>query len=82
MSLAQGPAAPFGYRYSVDLSNFPANASVTVTCHDSVDPQGFYTFTMQTDGNGSAFTQNQCYSMDGPDHWVFANGVESNHVSW
>jgi hypothetical protein len=25
---------------------------------------------------------NGCYSNDGPDHWVIANGHESNHVTW
>jgi len=82
ISLAQGPAAPAGYRYAIRLNHFPANANITVTCHDSVDPGGFYTFTMHTDGSGSAFTQSQCYSGDHPDHWVRANGIESNHVSW
>jgi hypothetical protein len=82
VSLARGPAAPAGYRYAVTLTNFAANSSVTVTCHDSVDPQGFYTFTLVTDASGAAFTQNQCYSGDGPDHWVFANGIQSNHVTW
>lgn len=80
--LAQGPPAPSGYRYAVTLHGFPGNSNVGVTCHDSVDPQGFFTFVMHTDGAGSAFTQNQCYSADGPDHWVRANGIESNHVRW
>ena len=80
--LAQGPAAPAGFRYAITLSGFPANAAVTVNCRDSKDPGGFYTFTMTTDGAGNAFTQSQCYSADGPDHWVIASGVESNHVQW
>ncbi|WP_147251727.1 hypothetical protein [Blastococcus sp. TF02-8] len=82
VSLAQGPSAPAGYRYAVSLSGFSPGAAVTVTCHDSADPGGFFTFTMTTDGAGNAFTQNQCYSGDGPDHWVRAGGRESNHVAW
>jgi hypothetical protein len=83
VSLAQGPAAPAGYRYAVTLSGWPTGASVSISCRDSRDPGGFFTFTMVTDGAGNAATQNQCYSSDGPDHWVVANGtVESNHVSW
>jgi hypothetical protein len=60
--LAQGSTAPAGYRYAVTPQAFPANSAVTVTCHDSVDPGRFYTFTMYTDGSGNAFVQNQCYS--------------------
>lgn len=82
VTLAQGPAAPAGYRYAVQLTGFPANSNVSVTCYDSVSTGGFYTFTMRTDGGGSAFTQSQCYSGDGPDHWVVAGGLTSNHVQW
>lgn len=82
VSLAQGPAAPQGYRYAVTLSGFSPNASVSVSCRDSVDPGGFYTFGLGTDGGGNASTAAYCYSGDGPDHWVVANGVESNHVAW
>ncbi len=82
VTLAQGPVAPFGYRYAVTLSGFGANASVSVTCFDSVSPNGFYTFNMTTDGAGGASTASQCYSADGPDHWVIASGISSNHVAW
>jgi hypothetical protein len=34
------------------------------------------------DGAGNAATASYCYSGDGPDHWITANGVESNHVTW
>ena len=81
-TLGKGPAAPAGYRYAITLDHFAPNAGITITCHDSVDPQGFYTFTLYTDGNGHAFTQSYCYSGDHPDHWFRANGVESNHVTW
>jgi hypothetical protein len=37
--------------------------------HDPADP-------------GSAATASQCFSGDGPDHWVRASDVESNHVTW
>jgi hypothetical protein len=82
VGLAQGPAAPQGYRYAITLSGFAANTSVSVSCRDSVDPGGFYTFGLGTDGGGNASTASYCYSGDGPDHWVVAGGVESNHVTW
>jgi hypothetical protein len=82
ISLAQGPPAPAGFRYAITLSSFPASSIISVSCRDSVTPGGFYNFSMVTDGAGNASTQNQCYSADGPDHWVVANGVESNHVGW
>ena len=81
--LAQGPAAPSGYRYAVTVDHFAPNTSVSVSCRDSVSPGGFYTFSLAIDGNGHGFTQSSCYSGDGPDHWVVVNGgVESNHVVW
>jgi len=70
--LGQGPKAPAGYYYAIVLTGFTANSDVSVSCHDSVDPSGFRTFTLHTDGTGSASTQSQCYSGDGPDHWVVA----------
>jgi hypothetical protein len=82
VQLAQGPAAPSGYRYAVTLVGFSPDTSVTVICYDSVSLGGFYTFQIATNGSGGAATAAQCYSGDGPDHWVVANGVESNHVAW
>jgi hypothetical protein len=83
VTLAQGPVASGGaYRYAVTLSGFPANVTVSVECYDSVSPSGFYNFGLSTDASGNAFTQSQCYSGDGPDHWVVANGVTSNHLQW
>src|SRR5205823_4254792 len=82
VSLSQGPSAPQGYRYAIRLSGFPASTSVSVTCYDSVSTGGFYTFRLGTDAAGQASTQSQCYSGDGPDHWVVAGGHESNHVQW
>jgi len=82
VTLAQGPAAPAGYRYAITISGFPANTSVSISCRDSVDPNGFYTFGLTTNGSGSASTASYCYSGDGPDHWVIAGGTESNHVTW
>src|SRR6266568_7394476 len=82
VALSQGSAAPQGYRYAVRLTGFPARTSVAVTCYDSTSPGGFYSFTMATDAAGNGFTQSQCYSADGPDHWVNAGGHESNHVTW
>jgi hypothetical protein len=82
VTLAQGPSAPAGYRYAITLDHFPANSSISVSCYDSVSPGGFYTFNLGTDSSGHAFTESYCYSGDGPDHWVVANGVQSNHISW
>ncbi|RQX05921.1 hypothetical protein [Micromonospora inaquosa] len=82
VTLARGPAAPSGYRYAITISGFNPNATVTVTCHDSVDPGGFYALSLRTDGGGNVATATQCYSGDHPDHWVRANGIESNHVTW
>ena len=80
--LSQGPTAPDGFRYAVTLRGWPGSASVTLTCRDSVDSGGFYTFTLQTNAAGEAFTNQQCYSADGPDHWLTGGGTESNHVIW
>ena len=83
VTLAQGPAAPYGYRYAVTVSGFPANTAVSISCRDSVDPNGFYTFNLATNSSGSGSVSNDCYSGDGPDHWVVANGqISSNHVQW
>jgi hypothetical protein len=80
--LAQGPPAVAGYHYAITLSGFQANSDVTVSCRDSADPGGFISFALHTDAAGSGSTQTGCYSGDGPDHWVVAGGVESNHVAW
>jgi hypothetical protein len=82
VTLARGDAAPLGYWYIIDLTNFAGLTGVAVTCRDSVDPTGFRTFQLMTDADGSASSRTSCYSGDGPDHWVVADGVESNHVAW
>lgn len=82
ISLTRGGAAPAGSWYSVTLSGFTPGSQVTVTCRDSVDPQGFWTQTFTIDGAGNAADATLCYSNDGPDHWVTGGGVESNHVAW
>jgi hypothetical protein len=82
VTLAQGPAAPSGYRYAITLSGFAGNTPVSISCRDSVNPGGFYTFSLTTDSDGQASTQSYCYSGDGPDHWVVANGIQSNNVTW
>lgn len=83
VTLAKGPVYSGNiYRYAITLSGFPANTPVSVACYDSVSPKGFFHFTMTTDGSGNASTQSECYSGDGPDHWVVAGGVTSNHVQW
>jgi WD40 repeat protein len=80
--LSRGPTAPAGYRYSITVDGFTPNRDVTITCHDSVDQNGFYQFTLHVDSAGRASTNSYCYSGDGPDHWVTADGIESNHVTW
>ncbi len=80
--LIQGPVAPSGYRYAITLQGFAPDAPVSVSCSDTVNPGGFYTFSITTDNDGNVSTSSYCYSDDGPDHWVDAEGVESNHVSW
>jgi hypothetical protein len=82
VTLAQGPVALQGYKYAITLSGFAANSAVSITCFDSASPGGFYTFTLTTNSVGGASTASYCYSGDGPDHWVIAGGVQSNHVTW
>lgn len=82
VTLSRGPAASAGYWYAVSVDHFAANASLSVSCRDSVDSGGFRAFTIHTDGSGHSSSQSGCYSNDGPDHWVLVNGIESNHVSW
>jgi hypothetical protein len=82
ITLARGNRIGAGYRYAITLNNFPPNTTVPITCYDSVSTGGFYTFPLHTDGRGHASTGSYCHSPDGPDHWVRANGVESNHVAW
>jgi hypothetical protein len=82
--LEQGPAVDGGYRYAVTLSNMGADRDVNITCHDSVDPDGFYSFTMRTDSAGAAVAADQCWSGDSGDHWVTADHglLMSNSVTW
>lgn len=82
ISLIRGGAAPFGFWYSVSLSGFAPGTSITLTCRDSVDPQGFWSQTFAIGSSGSAGDSTLCYSGDGPDHWVTGGGHESNHVTW
>jgi hypothetical protein len=82
VSVAQGNAAASGYWYAVTLRGFPANTDVTVVCRDSADPGGFKTLTMRTDGGGAASNQRACYSGEGAEHWVTANGIASARVHW
>lgn len=82
IDISRGGPAPSGYWYSMVLSGFSPGSSVTVTCRDSADPQGFWTQTFTINGAGQASDSTLCYSADGPDHWVTGGGVESNHVTW
>jgi hypothetical protein len=82
VSLARGGTAPQGSYYAISLSGFSASHAVSITCYDSASPNGFYTFSVTTNSSGNASTSSACYSGDGPDHWVVAGGVTSNHVSW
>jgi hypothetical protein len=82
VTLTQGPAAPAGYRYAITLDGFAPNSTVPINCYDSASPGGFYPFNLSTDASGHASTAAYCYSGDGPDHWIVAGGIESNHVTW
>lgn len=81
VELSQGQSATAGYWYEVALSGFPPGSQVTVSCSDSVD-QGFYTTTLTVNSSGRAEDPTLCYSADGPDHWVTADGLSSNRVTW
>ncbi|MGW5667371.1 pentapeptide repeat-containing protein [Micromonospora sp. NPDC003776] len=80
--LARGPSARSGYWYSITVESFAPNETVTLTCHDTVSPTGFFRRTLRTDANGNAFIERACYSGDGPEHWVRSGATESNHVTW
>ncbi|MCZ2814917.1 hypothetical protein [Modestobacter sp. VKM Ac-2984] len=85
LGLGQGALAPGGgYRYLVTLNNMGADRDVTITCYDTVSPNGFYTFTMHTDASGYASAGDQCFSGDYGQHWVTADEglVTSNTVTW
>jgi uncharacterized membrane protein SpoIIM required for sporulation len=75
-----------GYWYGISGTGFAPNSSVTITCFDSDDPDGFFPFKLTADGAGAFSTDGppsgDCSSASGPEHWVTANGVESNHVRW
>lgn len=82
VELYQGPYAPDGYRYEVHVRAVPGSV-VTVECFDTVDSEvPFYTFDLAVGADGYGATTSQCYSADGPDHWVSVNGVWSNTVTW
>ncbi|WP_157756656.1 hypothetical protein [Plantactinospora sp. KBS50] len=82
MQLAQGPAAEQGYYYAISLSGFPPQSDITVVCRDSITPDGFKTGTLRTDDGGIAASESFCYSGEGEEHWITANGQESNRVRW
>jgi hypothetical protein len=82
VQLIRGDPAPFGYWYRVHLSGLMPHSNVVLICRDSVDPGGFKTFTVQIAAAGAATVEQACYSGDGPEHWVTADGRESNRVTW
>ncbi|MEM9713472.1 MAG: hypothetical protein AAGA17_14740, partial [Actinomycetota bacterium] len=82
VTVSQGPAAPAGYRYAVALSGFTPSTVVRVTCHDSVDSAGFFSFSLPIDAAGRASTSSMCYSADGPEYWVTVDGLVSNRARW
>ena len=77
-------AAPDCAWVTVSLRHFPANADVSVVCRSSGSPGGYFTYTMRTDGGGSATVNSRwCYfGYPRQDVWVTANGVESNKHHW
>jgi len=76
------PACAF---VKVDLSNFPANTRVSITCVHS-GPNGgsgdFWTYSVTTNGSGASSSQICFYGYRGQSVWVRANGIESNHFVW
>lgn len=80
ISLSQGPLASVGYWYAISFSGFSPNSTLSVSCYDSVS--FVRAFDISVNGSGAATTQSECRSNDGPDHWVVADGVTSNHVPW
>jgi hypothetical protein len=81
IQLSQGGSAPSGYWYSVVLTQFTPNSSVTLNCNDSVD-SGFFTEVVSVGPSGSYVDTTLCFSGDGPLHWVNAGTVLSNVVAW
>jgi hypothetical protein len=82
VTLERGPVGPKGYRFAIGLSGFAPATTIAISCRDSANPGGFFRFHLLTNANGRASTDSYCFSADGPDHWVVASGVESNHVRW
>src|SRR5690606_36316077 len=70
-----------GAMYSVTLNNFPANSVVTVGCYDENNGRwGTGTITTNSSGNGSNPSLCGPLFESGENHWVIANGVQSNVV--
>jgi hypothetical protein len=83
VTLSQGPLySGSEYWYDISLSGWSPGQSVSITCFDSVDPNGFRSFSATVDSSGSASIGNECRSGTGPDYWVSANGALSNTASW
>lgn len=70
-----------GTWFAVSLANFSPRQGVTLTCRDSVDPQGFYTESVTVSSTGSYSDTQLCFTSDGPEVWVTSNtGVRSNTI--
>jgi hypothetical protein len=82
VTVSEGPAATYGYRYAITLTGFDPNSAVGIECYDSQDPNGYYGFYLVTNSSGDATTSSYCYSASGPYYWVVAGGLESNQVAW
>jgi hypothetical protein len=82
VELDQGPAGSAGYRYAVTLKHFRPTSTATVQCLDGGDKAPFYSFQLYVQRDGTAFTQDYCYSGVDVSHWVTVNGIESEHVRW
>ena len=93
VTLTRGPRVSNSIdQYTITLSGFPPNLSVSVVCYDSAHTAGFSSFTMTTDGMGNGsngmgigFDAHTCVPaspLDGPDHWVVVEGLRSNTVQW
>jgi hypothetical protein len=69
---------------SVRAVNFSPNSNVVVTCRATGEEQGFFTFSLRTNVDGSATAEDShcSFGYSGKGVWVTVNGVESNHLIW
>ena len=65
----------------IAIRNFAANSNFTASC-SSDQGADYYTYTITTDGNGSADSEYCFYGYSGHQVWATVGGLESNHIAW